>query len=290
MKKYLIILIIFLCCFYNILFSVRLPLEHPKLTSTFGESRKDHFHNGIDFGGGEQKVYPMMDGKIIYYYDKKDFPFDNYMGPGNMVIVQHDYKYRTYYFHLKEGSINKKDLEVTEETVLGKTGNTGRSRGIHLHFTVEKLKPLEVLNPLKFFKEFLTDKLKPTIKGFYIKINDNEPVLVNGNIYIREKVKLLLILKCFDLYRINANRMGVYRIECYINDVKFTDFKFDKLIYKHNNYYLPQDFSFKDIYYSKNEYLLGEFIPEPGVYNIKIIVSDFWGNSTKIKRNIIVKY
>lgn len=289
MRRYLIS-IVFLCFLYDILFSIRLPIEHPKLTSTFGESRKDHFHNGIDFGGGEQKIYPIMKGKIIYYYDKKEFPFDNYMGPGNMIIVQHNYKYRSYYFHLKDGEINKKDFEVEEDTVLGKTGDTGHSRGVHLHLTVEKLKPLEVLNPLKFFKEFFTDKIKPTIEGFYVKIDDNEPVLVNGNIHIRERKKLLLILKCFDLYKFNTSKMGVYRIECNINNVKFTDFKFDKFVYKYNNYYLLPDFTFKDVYYSKNEYILGEFMPEPGIYNVKITVSDFWGNSTKIERNIIVKY
>ncbi len=283
-------LLIFYVLLCGNLFSIRLPISNPKLTSTFGESRSDHFHNGIDFGGGEQSVYPFMKGKIIFYYDKKEFPFDNYMGPGNMVIVQHNYKYRSYYFHLKEGTINKKDFGVSETNILGKTGDTGHSMGIHLHFTIEKLNPPEVLNPLKFFKDFLNDKIKPTIQGFYIKIGQGETILVNSNIHIKKRAKLVLILKCFDLCKINGNRMGVYKIVCYINNEKFTNFQFDKLVHKYNTYYLPPNFLFGDVYYSKNEYILGEFIPDNGTYKVKIIVSDYWGNTSKIERNIIVKY
>ncbi len=285
--KKLITTISILLFMYVNLSGNRLPLKNPKLTSTFGESRKDHFHNGIDFGG-EQNIYPFMDGKIIFYYDKKEFPFDNYMGPGNMVVIQHQNRYRSYYYHLKEGSVNKNEYNVKETNIIGETGDTGHSMGIHLHLTIENLQPLEVLNPLKFFKDFISDNETPVIEGLYFKIGDKEPISIKSRIQIEEGEKITLILRCFDIYQNIKNRMGVYRIETYLNNNPFVKLQFDKLQYKNGTYFLPPNLTFNEVYYSKYDYIIGEFKPEEGTNKIEIIVSDYFGNSAKLKKSFNV--
>lgn len=286
MKK-IIIGIFTVIYFAALLPAAQLPLKRVKLTSSFGESRKDHFHNGIDFGGGEQDIYPVMDGNIVFYYDRAEFPFDNDMGSGNMVIVQHDDRYRSYYFHIKEGTVNKTHMAVTETNVLGRTGDTGHSYGIHLHFSMEELNPLNMVNPLKFFKDQMEDRIRPTINGYYVRINESQPVLINGNLRLKENSKIVMILKCFDLAAFSGNRMGVYRIETYVNDKLFSDIKFEKLLYRDNTYYLPPNLLFQDLYLSKDEYILGEFTPDEGSHKVKIKVSDYWGNESSIERDII---
>jgi len=52
---------------------------------------------------------------------------------GNCVIVDHGQGFLTLYFHLSEIVVSEGD-KVESGTVLGKSGNTGRVNGPHLHF------------------------------------------------------------------------------------------------------------------------------------------------------------
>ncbi|HNJ33637.1 MAG TPA: hypothetical protein PK881_05295, partial [Leptospiraceae bacterium] len=57
------------------------------LTSTFGESRGDHFHNGVDISSLGEPVHPVAPGKILFARGIEDDPFSPLIGPGNFVIV-----------------------------------------------------------------------------------------------------------------------------------------------------------------------------------------------------------
>ena len=58
-------------------------------------------------------------------------------GFGNEIIIQHDSNYLSLYGHLSEILVNKGDT-VKQGQLIGKTGNSGRSTGPHLHFTIKE--------------------------------------------------------------------------------------------------------------------------------------------------------
>ena len=58
---------------------------------------------------------------------------------GNHVRIEHDDGTHSAYLHLSRGSVRVKPGQRVEVgTLLGKSGNTGRSTGPHLHFVVQK--------------------------------------------------------------------------------------------------------------------------------------------------------
>lgn len=56
-------------------------------------------------------------------------------GYGNHIIVEHGYGYRTLYAHMSELKTTV-GMKVDRNTILGYLGNTGRSSGPHLHYSV----------------------------------------------------------------------------------------------------------------------------------------------------------
>ncbi|MES2590405.1 MAG: M23 family metallopeptidase [Bacteroidota bacterium] len=106
---------------------------HPfsgKVTSGFGP-RKKRYHYGadIDLETGDC-VVAAFDGKVRIAKLSKSY--------GNVIVIRHSNGLETYYAHL-----SKINVEVGEEIFAGQTiglgGNTGRSRGSHLHFEVRYL-------------------------------------------------------------------------------------------------------------------------------------------------------
>jgi len=68
---------------------------------------------------------------------------------GNFLIISHGNDYQTMYAHLSR-ILAKNGASVSQGTIIARSGNSGRSTGAHLHFSVYKNKrainPLEVLN------------------------------------------------------------------------------------------------------------------------------------------------
>jgi len=126
----------------------RLPLDTLVVTSPYGYridpfTRKRKIHSGMDFRASSDNVYAMMPGKIVKVgYDKVS---------GKYVTVQHG-NITVSYCHLSE-TLVKKNTFVESGSIVGITGNTGRSNGEHLHLTC-KYKGT-IINPqiiLKFIK------------------------------------------------------------------------------------------------------------------------------------------
>ncbi len=87
-------------------------------------------HNGLDFGvvvGTPART--TMDGEVVY-------AGWNDQGYGNLVIVENG-PYRTYYAHLSQIPVSV-GQQVRAGSVVGLTGNTGRSTGPHIHYEVRK--------------------------------------------------------------------------------------------------------------------------------------------------------
>jgi len=118
-----------------------------KLSSGFGW-RNDpftglrSFHAGLDVSvPSGTAIRASSDGKISAVGYNSIY--------GNFVIVTHSTEYQTMYAHLNRVLV-RNGAVVTQGAIIAQSGNTGRSTGPHLHFSVYKnnraINPLEVLS------------------------------------------------------------------------------------------------------------------------------------------------
>ncbi|WP_024469436.1 peptidoglycan DD-metalloendopeptidase family protein [Treponema pedis] len=118
-----------------------------RLTSPFGNRRDPFtgrlsFHTGIDIAApvGTQ-IKATLDGTVAYTGVSVIY--------GNYVIISHGGGYQSMYGHLSAVAV-KRGQTVNQGGIIGKVGNTGRSTGPHLHFSVYKNGKL--INPLTVLK------------------------------------------------------------------------------------------------------------------------------------------
>lgn len=97
-----------------------------RVTSRYGPRGRGQ-HKGIDIAlpTGEP-IYATFEGKVRYARW-------NSGGYGYLVIIRHPNGLETYYGHLCKLNVSANDY-VCAGQVIGYGGNTGRSRGAHLHF------------------------------------------------------------------------------------------------------------------------------------------------------------
>lgn len=112
------------------------------LTSYFGW-RDKRMHKGIDIDLNKgQPVAAAFDGKVRV-------AAKNNGGFGNVVIIMHANGLETVYAHLSKLKVKPGQIVLSGQTI-GLGGNTGRSRGSHLHF--ETRYKGHALNPLCFIQ------------------------------------------------------------------------------------------------------------------------------------------
>ena len=106
-------------------------------------------HMGIDIGrvGYTTQAVAAKAGTVIIS------AYNAYRG--NYVVVSHGSGYTTTYQHLSKRSVSVGD-KVAQGQVLGITGDTGVSRGAHLHFEITENG--QIVDPLKYLTNY--------IKGF----------------------------------------------------------------------------------------------------------------------------
>ena len=106
-----------------------------RLSSNFGPRKdpftgKSGFHNGIDVAARKgTPIFPFRPGTVTYSGYKG--------GYGNVVVVKHDDGLESVYGHASK-TLVKAGTKVTEKTMIGLVGSTGRSTGPHLHFEVRE--------------------------------------------------------------------------------------------------------------------------------------------------------
>jgi hypothetical protein len=109
---------------------------HPakyKATSFYGvKRRRGRIHWGIDIPFPEgTPVVAAFDGIVRL----SSYTIGGY---GNLVIIRHDNHLETYYAHLSRRLVNP-GQQVQAGDTIGLGGNTGRSKGPHLHFETRYL-------------------------------------------------------------------------------------------------------------------------------------------------------
>jgi len=111
--------------------SLKLPEGH--VTSAYGWRRdpftgEPRFHKGIDVAQAYGHDVPAAGaGRVVFAGDRGTY--------GTMVVVEHPSGQQTLYAHLLAAGVKTGD-EIGAGQVIGKSGDSGRSTGPHLHFEV----------------------------------------------------------------------------------------------------------------------------------------------------------
>jgi len=123
------------------------PLEVCTPTSAFGWrthpiTKKKQYHNGLDLRAARRTpVKVTADGVVRYVQDKNEGTL------GRVIIVSHNYGFETAYGHLRFVNVKAGDV-VSKGQIIGKSGNSGRSNGPHLHYEIRNAN--KVLDPTYF--------------------------------------------------------------------------------------------------------------------------------------------
>lgn len=85
-------------------------------------------HNGLDFDGDFGSPIYAADSGVIVYSGWSD------RGYGNLIVVDHESGWQTYYAHLMDGTLLSCGVSVQKGETIAAMGSTGNSTGPHLHF------------------------------------------------------------------------------------------------------------------------------------------------------------
>lgn len=101
-------------------------------------------HNGIDIAGRSGFPIYAADSGVIVYSGWSD------RGYGNLIVIDHDSGWQSFYAHLLDGSMLPCGSNVQKGQLIASMGNTGMSTGPHLHFEL-RLNGMPV-NPWQYLR------------------------------------------------------------------------------------------------------------------------------------------
>jgi len=114
---------------------LRYPLDRLHMTSGYGYrihpiTGARSFHSGVDYRGAVgTPVYAVADGVVV----QSSFGNEN----GNFIAIKHSDNSQSWYLHLSQRGVST-GQKVRGRQIIGKVGNTGRSSGPHLHFSIKQ--------------------------------------------------------------------------------------------------------------------------------------------------------
>lgn len=108
------------------------PVRYAGVSSPFGNRyhpvlRRYILHTGVDLVAKYVPLRASKAGVVTFA--------GNMSGYGKIIIIRHDNGYETRYAHLSVISTNVGE-HVNKGDLIGKTGNSGRTTGAHLHFEI----------------------------------------------------------------------------------------------------------------------------------------------------------
>lgn len=137
-----------------------------RFTSPFGY-REDPFlgiasyHRGVDIATiWRAQVVSVADGVVVEHYPppgarQGDIVFQGHRVYGGMIRIDHG-DFETLYAHLSETAV-RTGQTVSAGQFIGRVGNTGQSRGQHLHLEMfidgNNINPLLYLSELEYFNQ-----------------------------------------------------------------------------------------------------------------------------------------
>jgi hypothetical protein len=260
------------------------PLEQIVLTSTFGEHRGDHFHGGIDLGGGQQSIYPISPGEVVFSYreglDYSSVP----TGLGNFLVLQHQGGIQSLYAHLAEGSVDPSRRRYDRSGALGAVGSSGYSSGNHLHLTIIDTEMSTIINPLLLLPP-LADGQAPRISEVHLHSGQDRIVLEDGMSLRRIEGRLFATV-----YDIREDvsflwKLAPYKVYLSQDGREITSFTFDSLYSEPaasagNLVLTNTDRDFSDVYDASWSISLGTVNLVPGETTLTVSAADFTGNES----------
>jgi murein DD-endopeptidase MepM/ murein hydrolase activator NlpD len=181
---------------------LRLPVDRVHITSPYGYrihpvTRTKSFHYGVDYRGRiGDPVYTVADGTVIYSgYDGLN---------GNKVVVKHKDKTQTFYLHLNK-SLVKNGQKVKARQRIAQLGNTGRSTGPHLHFSIRDPKG-KWANPMNK-RMIATQKLEGEKYARFINQMDDIDEMIKKHIASERR------LTEYTLFHLGSDKFNIPEIE-----------------------------------------------------------------------------
>ena len=259
------------------------PVARVVLTATFGESRGDHFHAGIDLGGGSQEVLPIAEGEVVFAHEEGEDRSSVPVGLGSFLVLQHKGGVRSIYGHLEEGSMPRGEKRFDGSRPLGMVGATGYSLGKHLHLTIIDAEMRAILNPLAVLPP-VPDRQKPVVKGLELRQGREAEPAAGGRSFRAGTTEVLASL--YDLREdvSFAWKMAPYRISLYQDGREVASLKLEGLHEKLDRDGVPQlvllgsDLGFADLYEAEWLFRVGEVKLLPGETTLSLFAADYAGN------------
>lgn len=315
---------------------LRNPFDFPILLSgNFGELRSNHFHSGIDFktqGVEGKPVHTVQEG---YVSRISVSPW----GYGNGLYITHPDGTTTVYGHLQKFSkkianyvkeqqyaqesfnvnlfLTPDLLPVEKNEVVALSGNTGSSGGPHLHFEIRDTETEEVMDPLDYFSDRITDTRPPKIQGLQIvpiegkgvvngksKKLEIKPVTAkNGKQTITGKIEawgeIGLAVKAYDYMDNTTNIYGVREITLTADSQVIFHSNLDKFAFDETRYL--NTFTDYEEWKDHRSFYMRSFIEpgnrlrflesvnrgilridEPRTYHLTYTLADAFGNATRL--------
>ena len=122
---------------YSIALSYKIPILNPvsnqKITSQFGYrihpmTRELKKHDGIDMKAKRgQAIYAAADGEIV------EIGYHQFLG--NYIKIKHLLGFMSVYGHLEATKVEI-DSHIYQGQLIGFCGDSGRTTGVHLHFSI----------------------------------------------------------------------------------------------------------------------------------------------------------
>lgn len=290
MKK-ILFLILFIAA--AVIYAFEWPVADIVLTGTFCENRGDHFHSGIDIGGGEQDVSAIAEGEVVFYYEEGVSFSSVPVGLGSYVLLQHEGGIRSLYCHLKKDSLdmNKKQMQAGE--VLGKIGDTGHSIGKHLHLTIIDHEIKSIINPLVVLPA-IQDIRAPVVNALYYEKDKKISLIESG--LILPPGDIGIYVDGYDLRdAIKFNwPLAPYEIFLYKNGQEVQSILFDALSEYDGSYFLKKSQkSFAEVYkeniIKEDLIYLGMLELNPGKIHLQVLLKDFSGKEASKEAFIDVR-
>ena len=283
--------ILFLLLFYVSAQEYQWPVDTVSLTGTFGEDRWDHFHSGIDLGGGEQDIFPVAEGELVFEYNEHSPSSMLPSGIGTFIVAEHTGGVRSLYAHLKNGSAAAVDNRLQPEIPLGRMGESGGSLGIHLHLTIIDSDTDNIINPLLILPPRI-DSSKPKITGVSL-VRGQETVKLGSQSGFVPSGRWDLVVDVYDQCDSVSYfwPMSPYRVMVYVNGSEAVYLTYEFLAFNQGAYELVKSpgFTYKSFYEDETKINLGPLTLNPGETSIEVVVSDFAGNETIYQKGISIR-
>lgn len=239
------------------------------IVANFGELRANHYHMGLDCRTEQVENKPVLAAADGYVAKVKVEPW----GFGRAIYINHPNGHTSLYAHLNdfypelENYVKVQQYQLKSWAVfldipanlfpvkkgqqIAFSGNTGGSKGPHLHFEIRDTKSKKVLNPLlmgmPIADNIAPDILRLAVYNRDISTYEQTPhiytlkklngvyVPANGNIKINAEAVSFAITS-YDRYTGSTNQNGIYEAVLYENDIPVSGFKMDSISYDDTRY------------------------------------------------------